>query len=105
MGQYFQGLLPTIPLVFLLVAVVIGFDCVWRVEKRLDTFMKLLTIGTIFLAANKIIEALGADKAFGWGLFMQIMDIISAALLMFAFIEMYRIIRSLNNEKPPLSRQ
>jgi len=85
---------PLISVVLLAAAVIMGLDCVWRVEKRLRTFMRLLTAAIVFLALR---QALGLLAPAGSAPVI-IMDIVSSLLLLFSLIEMYRIIRTWDNE-------
>lgn len=85
---------PLLSIVLLAVAIVIGLDCVWRVEKRLDTFMKLLTVGIIFRIFQEITALVASDAQ----TVLVILNISSSLLLLMAMIEMYRIIRTWDNE-------
>lgn len=100
MGLSYERVLPVIPLLLLLPAIIIGFNCIWRVEKRLDTFLKLLTGGLIFGAVRKLIVVVGyrqLDQS--WANYVQYLDIAASGMVLLALIEMYRIIRTLSREK------
>src|SRR3989338_8424492 len=97
MEQYFDRILPAIPLFLMLAAIILGFNCVWRVERRLDTFLKLLTAGIVFTAIRKLVVVIGYhDLTQQWTNFVQYLDIIGNGLILFAMLEMYRIITILN---------
>ena len=88
---------PLVSIVLLTIAIIVGFDCVWRVEKRLDTFMKLLTTGIIFRVLAEIMS-----------LFLPVGEwipvcgnIASSFFILLAVIEMYKIIKTWDNENPP----
>jgi hypothetical protein len=85
---------PLLSIVLLAVAIIVGLDCVWRVEKRLDTFMKLLTAGVIFRIFQEITDLVAPDAR----AVLIVLNIFSSLLILMAMIEMYRIIRTWDNE-------
>lgn len=96
--QSLNFILPFLSLILSAVAIIIGLNCIWRVEKKLDWFLKLLTGATLVTAVRKSIGLVGLDQSGRWPEFLLYFDLIASILLLFAFLEMYRIIRQLSNE-------
>jgi hypothetical protein len=96
--DYYARLLPAIPLVLMVAAIIIGFDCIWRVQKHLKLFMVLLTIGMIVNSFRKLVVIVGYTDVNSVLVTTQYLDIIGIVFFLAAFIEMYRIIRSLDGE-------
>jgi putative Mn2+ efflux pump MntP len=92
---------PLLAIVLLAAAVIVGLDCVWRVEKRLDTFMKLLIVGISVLLVANIIQLLGGEMSILVENLMHYLQALAALMLLLSVGEMYKIIRSLDNENPP----
>jgi hypothetical protein len=98
-GSY-QVFLPLLSIVMSIITLIIGLDCIWRVEKRLKTFLIVLTGAVIVTALRKITGLLGLDQSASWHAALLYSDLLVATLVLSAYFEIYRIIRSLNNEKP-----
>jgi hypothetical protein len=96
--NYFDRLLPAIPLVLMAAAIIIGFNCIWRVQKHLKLFMILLTLGMFVNSLRKLIIIFGYSSVNTVLTFTQYIDIVAMILFLAAFIEIYRIIRSLDGE-------
>ncbi len=92
-------ILPFIALVIGFATLIIGLDCIWRMEKRLRTFMLTLTIGVVMLVVRKIMLILGFDSSPYWYNLAQLLDIALIIFFFLAFAEMYRIVRFLDHEK------
>jgi cytochrome c biogenesis factor len=98
-GNDFFG--PLLAIVLLAAALIVGLDCVWRVEKRLDTFMKLLIVAISVLLVANIIQLLGGDMSMLVENLMHYLQALAALMFLLSVGEMYKIIRSLDNENPP----
>ena len=98
-GDISRLILPFIVVVFGLATVIIGLDCVWRMEKRLRSFMRILTLAAATFLVKKIMLIMGFDSSSAWYNIAQSLDIATAVFLFFAFVEMYKIVRFLDNEK------
>lgn len=96
--NYFDRLLPAISLVLMVAAIIIGFNCIWRVQKHLKLFMILLTLGMFVNSLRKLIIIFGYSSVNTVLTFTQYIDIVAMILFLAAFIEIYRIIRSLDGE-------
>jgi hypothetical protein len=92
--------LPLVAIITLCLAVIVALDCAWRVEKRLKTFMKLATAALFILLAKKILEITGFQESDFFKNFFQYLDIAVSLFLLASMVEMYKIIRSLDNENP-----
>ena len=96
--NYFDRLLPAIPLVLMVAAIIIGFNCIWRVQKHLKLFMILLTLGMFVNSLRKLIIIFGYSSVNTVLTYTQYIDIVAMVIFLAAFIEIYRIIRSLDGE-------
>lgn len=92
--------LPLLAIVLLAAALVLALDCIWRVEKRLATFMKLFLGAVSFFLAKKILEIAGFSGIDFFSNFFGYLDLGSALFLLCAAMEMYKIIRRLDGENP-----
>ncbi len=89
--------LPLVSIVLLAAAIIIGLDCVWRTHHRLDTFMKLLTAALIIQVVEEILAIfIPASEVVLIGF-----NILASLLFLLSLIEMYKIIRTWDNEAPP----
>ena len=86
---------PLLSIVLLAITIIVGLDCVWRVEKRLETFMKLLTAGVIFRIFQEIFVLIAPDLR----TVSVVLNSVSSLFLLIGMIEMYRIIRTWDNEE------
>lgn len=92
-------ILPFIIIILMGIAVIIGLNCIWRVEKRLKTFMILLTLGSTVILVRKVSLLLGYGQSAGWAAAVQYFDLAVSILFLGGFVEMYRIIRRLDREE------
>ena len=97
-ANYYERFLPAVPLVLLVLTIIIGFNCIWRVQKHLKVFMKLLTIGMFVISLHELVLLFGYTDINSVLVYTHYLYIIAAILFLAAFIEMYRIIRSLDGE-------
>jgi hypothetical protein len=98
-NNVFHVALPFVALIIAFVTVIIGLDCIWRMEKRLRTFMIILTMGVALLILRKVMLVLGFDASPSWYTMAQVLDIGLITFFFLAFVEMYRIVRFLDHEK------
>ena len=94
-----QALLPIITLAIYIVAIIIGLDCVWRVEKRLGVCLKLFVAGLAILTLRMIAGIIGLAEASFWLTIVWATDALAGILFLSALLIMYKIIRSLNYEQ------
>ena len=101
----FLGLgLQFIDVFILLAAIVVGFDCIWRVEKHLATFVKLLTISLLPLGLRSVAMLFGMGTMPDWNYIDSGLGILSSILILASLIELLRIVRSLDSEELPNDR-
>ena len=93
-------ILSFIDLFILLCAGILAFDCIWRVERRFKTFMKLLTAALVPFVLRNIAIIIGYTEFSHWTTVDQGLSIVGSFLLLASFIEMYRILRTLDHEDP-----
>lgn len=78
--------------------VVIALNCVWRVEKQLDRFLKYMTIGIALIPFRLALGVLGLEHQPVWALVTRICGFLVGLLLMIGFVDLLRSIKSLNKE-------
>jgi len=93
-----QIILPFFSLIIAFVALILGLDVIWRVQKHLKTFMFLLTMTVLLLVMSEAGLILGMDSNSYWHITTECVDIIVGILYFFAFLQMYKITRVLDNE-------
>lgn len=81
-------------LIFMSAALVMALNIVWRVEKRLDIFMKLFTIVIVLANTRFILYLLGLDASDSWPLIVSLLNSAIAVGAFFTVLEMYRIVKS-----------
>lgn len=92
-------ILPFFSIILLLGALVIAFDCLWRTEHTLAGFIRLqVFLMSVFLgkAVVFVLNVLSADK---YALLVQIADLVSALLILFSILLLFRIVRSLHHPR------
>jgi hypothetical protein len=95
-----EFLIPIGTIAVYIVAIIIGLDCVWRVEKRIDLFLKIIVVIMIVNLARIALGMLGLSESPQWALILSATDFLKGILFASAMIVMYKIIRSRNSEKP-----
>lgn len=88
-----------ISLIITSLTVIVGLNCIWRVEHRLKTAMSLFTAGVATNAIRKAVGLTGWEQALVWNVMLLIFDLIVSLFFVLAFVEMYKIIRTLDNEQ------
>jgi hypothetical protein len=97
---FFSQVLAFMSLLFCLIAVVAGLNCLWRAHKMLATFIKLFLISVAILALRKIFGVLGYNQLPNWVAIGQYFDLAQSFFFMLAAIELYKISRHLDGEEP-----
>jgi hypothetical protein len=100
-----QMLLPLITVGIYVIAIIIGLDCIWRVEKNLDLFLKFYVGGLIILGLRMLAGALGFIESTYWTLLVPLVDALAGIMFLVSLLVMYKIIRSLNFEKSKLKKK
>lgn len=105
MNQIFVGantyniFLPILSLIISSITVIFGLWCIWRTEKRLDLFMKILTLAIFLGGVRKALAILGFDQLASWKQILLYFEIINGSLTLLAFVEMARLISAVSKAK------
>jgi hypothetical protein len=93
-------LISFIVLAVYIATIIVGMDCIWRVERRLKLYLLLLTGAVVIFAT---LHALGIVMAIAQfsvhELFFDAAKALAGLLIFISFLEMYRIIRLLDKER------
>lgn len=80
--------------------IVIGcFNCIWRVEKKLDLFLKLLGAGFVVILIRMVIGVAGFATSPNWLFAIRATDFLAGVFYLSSMFVMYKLIRNLNLEK------
>ncbi len=96
LGNY---ILPFLSIVLLLVALVVAFDCLWRTERALSGFIRLLVALMGIALAKSVVFVLNVLSTEKYALLVQIADLTSGLLLLSSALLLLRIIRSLHRSR------
>ena len=86
-------------LIFSLVLVILSLRIVWRVEKKLDTFFKLITIAFLFIALRYFLWILEDIGIVTLNSFLLVLELIPSLLMIVALIVMNNLINTLDRGK------
>lgn len=100
MNSFSTYILPFCSIVLLLVSLVVAFDCLWRTERALSGFIRLLITLTCVALSKSVVFVLNVLSARQYALLEQITDLVSGLLLLFSMLLLFRIIRSLHRSRP-----
>jgi hypothetical protein len=92
-------LLPFLGLAFSLISLIVVLNCLWRSQKHLKTFLKLCVVAVGVFALRKISGILGLASGDFWQIVSQILDVLNSLFFMFGALELYKIIKGLDNEE------
>lgn len=97
-SQVLDYILPFLSIATYLVAILLALNCVWRVENKMDRFLKLVTVAMIIVFTRLIMRAIGlADNPY-WLWIAHIFDIASGILLIIAFGVLLKTLKKLSHE-------
>ena len=93
-----QVVLPFFSLIITFIALIVGLDVIWRVQKHLKIFMLSLTLTVLILVLSEAGLILGMDGNSYWRVAVECMDVLTGLLFVSAFLQMYKIIRVIESE-------
>jgi len=88
-----------IRLILAIIIVILGLRIVWRVEKKLDLFFKLITFAFILIVGRQLIRLFINLEIFSFAGWMNWLDIIPSFIILIAFLVMDGVITKLDREK------
>src|SRR3989338_4950794 len=88
-----------IRLILAIIIVILGLRIVWRVEKKLDLFFKLITFAFILIVGRQLIRLFINLEIFSFAGWMNWLDIIPSFIILIAFLVMDWVITKLDREK------
>ena len=97
--QILEKALSLVNIAVYITVIIVALNCVWRVEKELDRFLKFLTIGIAVVPFRLILGVLGLDQDPNWAFAMRIAGFVAGILLIIAFADLLRVIKNMNKEK------
>ena len=86
-------------LILLLVIILMSLRIVWRAEKQLDVFFKLLTFGFFFLFIMQLIPVLIASELITDSKIIDLIRIVPVIFFISALLKMNALIKKLDKEK------
>lgn len=97
--QTLEKVLSLVNIAVYIAVIIIALNCVWRVEKQFDRFLKLVTIAIAFVPFRLVLGVLGLDSNPNWALIVRGLGFLAGLLLLVAFIDLLRTIKSINKER------
>lgn len=82
-----------------LIALVLSLRIVWRVEKRLDTFFKIITLLTVLIVIRQVLRVLTHIEVLVPAAYFNVFDTIPILTLVIALFVMNRLIEEVDEEK------
>ena len=97
--QTLEKALSLVNIAVYIAVVIIALNCVWRVEKQLDRFLKLIILAIALIPFRLVLGVLGLEQDPNWALAIRSLGFLAGLLLIVAFIDLLRVIKSMNQEK------
>ena len=97
--QTLEKALSLVNIAVYIAVVVIALNCIWRVEKQLDRFLKLIILAIALVPFRLVLGVLGLEQDRNWSLAIRSLGFLVGLLLIVAFIDLLRVIKSMNQEK------
>ena len=97
--QTLEKALSLVNIAVYIAVVVIALNCIWRVEKQLDRFLKLIILAIALVPFRLVLGVLGLEQDPNWSLAIRSLGFLAGLLLIVAFIDLLRMIKSMNQEK------
>lgn len=79
--------------------IIVTLDSIWRVEHRLNSFLKMLLAAFAVLIVRMALGIVGLSQTPYWALIAWLSNLLAAIIFLIAMIIMYKIVRRLNAEK------
>lgn len=93
-----EKILSLVNIVVYIAVVIIALNCVWRVEKQLDRFLKYLTLSISLVPLRLVMNLVGLEQQPVWAFVFRCFGFLSGLLLIIAFTDLLRSIKNLNHE-------
>ena len=97
-AQTIEKLLSFANIAIYIVVIVFALNCIWRVEKRLDRFLKIITIAIALIPFRLVLGILGLEQDPNWAVAVRGVGFLIGILLIVAFADLLRVIKTMNKE-------
>ncbi len=97
--QTLEKTLSLVNIAVYIVVIVIALNCVWRVEKQFDRFLKFLIIAIALVPFRLVLVVLGLESNPNWTIVVRSLGFFAGFLLIIAFLDLLRVIKIANKEK------
>jgi hypothetical protein len=94
-----EKVLSIINILIYITVVIVGLNVVWRVDQRLDKFIKVLVFAIALVPIRLMIEIAGFDTDPVWMVIMKVLGFTVGIVLLIAFAGFLKTVKQLNNEK------
>ena len=96
--QTLEKVLSLVNIVVYFAVIVIALNVIWRVEKQMDRFIKLITIAIALVPFRLVLGVLGLEQNDNWALITRIFGFLVGLLLIIAFTDFLRTMKQINKE-------
>lgn len=96
--QTIEKLLSLTNIAIYIAVILLALNCIWRVEKRFDRFLKIITLAIAIIPFRLVLGILGLEQNPNWALAVRSIGFLVGVLLIVAFIDLLRVIKSMNHE-------
>lgn len=94
-----EKIIAIINIIIYISVVIVALNTVWRVEEKLDKFLKILAIAIALVPLRLMIEVAGFNTDPLWMIVTRILGFLVGVMLLVAFIGLLKTVKKLNNEK------
>jgi len=92
-------LIDFIQLILALITLILSFRIVLRVEKKLDTFFKLLTLAALFVVVREFLYILDYTHIISAEWLLRPLEVLPLAVIVVAYVVMNGIVMKLDKER------
>lgn len=96
--QTLEKVLSLVNIVIYFTVIVVALNCIWRVDKQFDRFLKLVTIAISLVPFRLVLGVLGLEQNEHWALIVRIFGFLAGLLLIVAFTDLLRTVKQINKE-------
>lgn len=97
--QIVEKIIALINVVLYLSVIIVGLNCIWRVERRLNKFLKIVIIAILLVPLRIILGVAGLEHDPIWMLVVRCFGFAAGALLLYAFVDLLRMLKTISHEK------
>lgn len=79
--------------------IIIGLNCIWRVQNNFDRFLKLLLVAIGLVPLRLMVGVAGFENEALWMLIMRILGFFAAIMLIIAFSSLLKTLKQTSRER------